>query len=522
MSIATEEFQPPATQWGKFDGKIEPFVEDEKGEITRISWAPMPGSQEGFLSCPIQEVLYEGTRGPGKTDALLMSFSQHVGKWGEDWRGIIFRRTYKELDDVIAKSNKWFKLMFPDARYNRGQHFWEWPGGERLLFRHMRVPSEYDAYHGHNYPFIGWEELTTWPSKDCFTVMMSTNRSTNPQVPRMIRATTNPYGVGHNWVKSRYRLPIQHGKTFGEVISGEVIRDNKGAAILDAQGNELVSPERVAIHGTIDENFLLLHADPGYKSTIAASARNPSQLKAWLEGSWDVVSGGMFDDLWSPDHHVVERFTIPSSWRIDRSFDWGSSHPFAVCYWAESDGTDYLDSTGERRSTVRGDLFLVHEWYGWTGEENKGLMLTDREISSGIKQRQLDSEVLRGRKFMPGPADTSIYDTTNGYSIAKSMASNGVCWTRADKSGGTRVLGWQRIRNRLQASIPKDGLPREEPGLYVFDTCSQFLRTVPVLPRDDKNPDDVDTESEDHLADAVRYKVYSRSGHIAVKKVRGR
>ena len=45
-----------------------------------VAWKPHPGSQVRFLSCPVFECLYEGTRGPGKTDALLMSFAQFVGK----------------------------------------------------------------------------------------------------------------------------------------------------------------------------------------------------------------------------------------------------------------------------------------------------------------------------------------------------------------------------------------------------------------------------------------------------------
>jgi hypothetical protein len=518
----TQSFTPEV-HWGRVDGQLRPYSRDPDGNIVLLTWAPMPGSQKGFMECAIQEVCYAGTRGPGKTDALLMSFAQHIGKWGKDWRGIIFRRTYPELEDIIGKADKWFTEIFPEATYNKGKHFWEWPTGERLYFGHMRVPTDYNKYHGHNYPFIGWEELTTWPSKDCFVVMLSTNRTTNPNVPKMIRATTNPHGVGHNWVKARYKLPVKEGQKFGEICGGDVMVDEKGRPILDNQGKEMFQPERIAIHGDIDENFLLLDADPGYKATIAASASSPSQLKAWLHGSWDVVAGGMFDDLWDSTVHIVEPFKIPKSWRIDRSFDWGSSKPSSVGWWAESDGTDYIDAAGFRISTVRGDLFRIHEWYMCKkGEENKGLMLTDREIANGIKELQMQHPMLMGKTIHPGPADTSIYDTTNGQSIAKAMSNMGVRWTRADKSAGSRILGWQRIRNRLQASFKKDGLPREHPGLYVFDTCDAFIRTVPVLPRDDKNTEDCNTEAEDHVADEVRYRLYSRTGKMVNKKIRGR
>jgi hypothetical protein len=143
-------------------------------------------------------------------------------------------------------------------------------------------------------------------------------------------------------------------------------------------------------------------------------------------------------------------------------------------------------------------------------------------LPQGIKDLQLQHPTLMGKIIHPGPADTSIYDTTNGQSIAKAMEKMGVRWTRADKSAGSRILGWQRIRNRLKASLSPGGLPREHPGLYVFNTCEAFIRTVPVLPRDEKNTDDVDTESEDHIADEMRYRIYSRTGRMSNKRIRGR
>jgi len=59
-----------------------------------VAWSPQPGSQTFFVTSPIFETLYEGTRGPGKTNALLMDFCQHVGQgFGAAWRGVLFRRS---------------------------------------------------------------------------------------------------------------------------------------------------------------------------------------------------------------------------------------------------------------------------------------------------------------------------------------------------------------------------------------------------------------------------------------------
>jgi len=117
-----------------------------------IIWAPQEGSQELFLSCPVYEVLYEGTRGCQKTDSLLMDFAQDTGQgYGRAWRGIIFRRTYKQLDDLIERAKHWFYRIFPGIRYNEAKYVWTWPDGEQLLFRHMLNISDYENYHGHEY-----------------------------------------------------------------------------------------------------------------------------------------------------------------------------------------------------------------------------------------------------------------------------------------------------------------------------------------------------------------------------------
>ena len=199
------------------DGSLVPFLV-EKGQPDRqIHWTAQPGSQEAFLSCPVFECLLEGNRGGGKTDALLMDFAQHVGEgWGDAWRGILFRRTYPELEDVIAKSKSLFS-RWPSRRPSstRRSHSGHGRPASGSIFRQFIKPSNYWSYHGHNYPWIAWEELTTWPSPDCYTSMFGCCRSPVVGIPKKIRSTTNPYGVGHNWVKHRFRLPIAGGERLG-------------------------------------------------------------------------------------------------------------------------------------------------------------------------------------------------------------------------------------------------------------------------------------------------------------------
>ena len=454
-------------------------------------WRALPGTQTLFLSCPVREVCFAGTRGPGKTDAILMSFAQNCGRGFRDhWRGVIFRREYKHLDDIITKSKRWFYRWSQGPRFLAGTSAlkWVWPTGEELLFRAFGGPDDYWDYHGHEYPFIGWEELTAWPSMEGYEAMKSCNRSSyGASIPKIIRSSTNPYGVGHNWVRAYFIDPAPYG---------DIIRD--------AQGNQ-----RVCLFGHIRENPYL---DAEYLRTLD-SITDPNKRKAWLEGSWDITSGGIFDDLWQREKHVIDAFEIPSSWRIDRAFDWGSSHPFSVGWWAESDGTEAVINR-KKRTFPRGTLFRIAEWYGSTGKPNEGLRMTAANVAHGILERET-SLGLRGR-VQAGPADSSIFDVTDDASIAQNMERIGVRWTTADKRPGSRKNGWELLRGRLQATLANDG----RPGLYVFPTCRDFIRTVPTLPRDDRDPDDVDTEAEDHIADETRYRLLARSQRITARPLR--
>lgn len=483
-------------EWRETAEGLTPHVEGRE-----VVWAPQPGSQEAFLECPVFEVLYEGTRGPGKTDALLMSFAQHVGRgYGAEWRGILFRQTFPQLSDVVVKTKKWFPRIWPSCTFNESRMTWAWPTGETLRLSYMGHEDDYWNYHGHAYPWIGWEELTTWPDDRCYKVMMACSRSTFPGMPRLYRATTNPYGLGHNWVKARFRLPLPPSATVGPVI-----RDD--------------GPHRVAIRGRLQENRILLTADPEYVEKIRSAARNPSELKAWLEGSWDIVAGGMVDDVWVPVVHVVPNIpfdAVPRSWRLDRSYDHGQSHPFSVGWWAESSG-EPIEVAGRTYGAVRGDLYRLVEWYGWNGAPNEGVRMLATEIADGIVEREVEwwgdtSPVL------PGPADTSIFDDIErGKSVAKDMASRGVRWQRADKSPGSRKQGWQQLRKYLRNAVPPEDGYREEPGLFVCERCTQFIRTIPTLPRDSRDLDEVPKEAEDHIADETRYRI-RRRGHGAVSR----
>ncbi len=501
-------------------------------DIKKI-WEPLPGSQTLALSCPAHIIVYHGTRGPGKTDAQLMRFRRRVGLgYGRYWRGIIFDREYKNLDDLIAKSMRWFPEFKDGCKFLAGKsdYRWVWPTGEELLFRAIKTENDYWGYHGQEFPFIGWNELTKYPNDTLFDMLMSCNRSsflpeehlvydedgklvyTPPELPLEVFATTNPYGAGHNWVKKRFIAPAPMGK----IQTKEIVVFNPRT-----QKKEAVIKTQVHLFGSYRENRYL---SPDYIAELE-SMTDPNKRRAWLFGDWDVVAGGMFDDVWDSTQNVVAPFPIPNTWKINRSFDYGASKPFSVGWWAESDGCDVRLANGEWIGTIKGDLYRIGEWYGCTGKANQGLHMLASDIARGIVEREIAMGIYS--KVVPGPADNSIFDSDNGNSIAADMkkavviggkAYRGVEWMRSDKSKGSRKDGWQKCRKWLksahkQYTVMSNGdkmpVPRSAPGLFCFNTCRQFMELFPVLPRDEVDMDDVDTDSEDHIGDEVRYRVLS-------------
>lgn len=470
------------------------------------------------------------------TDAQLMRFRRWVGQgFGKHWRGVIFDREYKNLDDLVAKSMRWFPEFKDGARFlsSKSDYRWVWPTGEQLMFRTVKRPQDYWAYHGQEFPFIGWNELTKYPNDELFEAMMSCNRSSyrpidypiidprtkrvsyTPEMPLEVFATTNPFGAGHNWVKKRF---------INAAPMGRIVRKTVNVFNPQTKEREDFMTTQTHIFGSYMENKYL---SPKYVAELN-SMTDKNKKKAWLGGSWDVLSGGMFDDVWETNVHSINPFPIPPSWRIDRSFDWGSTKPFSVGWWAESDGSDVVLANGKVQSTVRGDLFRIAEWYGTTGKANQGLQMLASKVSEGIIEREL-AMGLFGR-VNAGPADGSIFDVENGNSIAGDMQKpvriggrvyNGANWGRADKSAGSRKHGWEKVRTFLEhAKKPESGV-REHPGLFVFNKCNYFLELFPTLPRDEDDADDVDTDAEDHIGDEVRYRVLDAGTGAVIGKTKG-
>ncbi len=448
-----------------------------------------------------------------------MAFRKLVGQgYGAYWRGVIFDKEYKNLDDLVAKSQKWFNQFQDGAQFllSTKDYKWVWPTGEELLFRSVAKEKDYWDYHGQEFPFIGWNELSKYADAKLYDSLMSCNRTSflpaehspkdkvMPEIPLVVFATTNPYGAGHNWVKARF---------IDRAAPGEVVRTVTNVFNPRTQKREDVTKTQVRIFGSYKENRYLA---PEYIAELE-KIKDPNKRKAWLWGDWDIVAGGALDDLWNPSIHVVPRFSVPAGWRVDRSFDWGSTKPFSVGWWAVADGTEATREDGTTWCPVKGSLVRIAEWYG-TAElgSNEGLKQSAIWVAQGIKDRELallDAGWIE-KTPQPGPADNSIFTVQekDQDSIGKKMADAGVRWTESDKKPGSRINGLQIVRDRLEASVKGEGA-----GLYFTDNCKAAISTLPVLPRDENKPDDVDTEAEDHAYDEVRYRCLAGNIRHATK-----
>ena len=323
-----------------------------------------------------------------------------------------------------------------------------------------------------------------------------------PEIPLEVFSTCNPFGSGHGWVKRRFIDPAPYGT---------VVRRTTSVFNPRTQVREDIVKTQVTIFGSYRENIYL---SPDYVAELE-NLKDKNKRKAWLLGDWNIVAGGALDDLWTPEVHVLPVFEVPRTWHIDRSFDWGSTHPFSYGLWAEANGEEARLPDGRIFCPPPGTLVQIGEWYG--SKEigtNEGLMMSAPDIAVGILEREAEwrRQRIYNSEVWPGPADNQISNIRERDvdTIEKKMADQGVRWTKSDKSQGSRMNGLQLIRDRLEASMRGEG-----PGLYFTRNCLASINTLPTLPRDETNMDDVDSEAEDHPYDMVRYRVLAGSCRAA-------
>jgi hypothetical protein len=306
-----------------------------------------------------------------------------------------------------------------------------------------------------------------------------------------MKGTCNPGGPGHQWVKARYRLDTNPQGM--EVYKFE---------FTNPFTKKKIEKTRVFIPSKVVDNKYL--GDDYVANLFQVGSEN--LVKAWLSGDWSVIEGAFFPE-WSTDKHVIRPFEIPASWTRFRSGDWGSAKPFSIGWWAVV-GDDFAPpGEGERQVVPRGAIVRYREWYG-ASSPNIGLKLPAEDVADGILERERNEprDIEGNSAISYSVMDPAAFSSDGGPSIGERMAMRKVFFRRADNARVSKrgaMGGWDQLRARLIG----DG---ERPMIYFFSTCRDSIRTLPALQHDLTKAEDVDTESEDHAPDEIRYACMSR------------
>lgn len=434
---------------------------------------PQPKQQE-FLLAKAKHIGFGGARGGGKSEAVRMK-AKLLSLRYPGIKILIVRRTYPELMNNHIRILR--QELLDIARYNDNNKLLTFINGSTIQFTYCAMDKDLDRLQGTEYDVIFLDEATQL-SEYQMKAITACLRGVN-QFPKRIYYTCNPGGQGHAYVKRIF---------------------------LDRNYEEGENPEDyVFIRSLVTDNIALMNENPDYVNQLKAL---PERLKrAWLYGDWDVFEGQYFEDFRTkPDAtkcaehnldpdialkqrrwtHVIKPFDIPADWTIYRSFDWGYSRPFSCGWWAvDHDGT----------------LYRILEFYGCKkNEPNVGLKMPPNKVFKAIHKIETEHEWLKGKRII-GVSDPAIWNKERGVSIYEMAVAQGVYFIKGDNK---RVPGWNQVHYRFD--FDDNGYPQ----MYIFDTCKDFIRTIPLLMYDEHKVEDLDTEGEDHIADETRYMCMQR------------
>lgn len=394
------------------------------------------------------------------------------------YRGLLLRRTFPQLQEIIDRCWKLYPLL--GGVFRSTEKRWVFPWGSVIDLGHMQHEADKYNYQGKEYHRAGVDELTQF-SESQYTYLISRLRTTDANIDPQIISTTNPGGIGHYWVKERFQPEFRALKPYIDPKTGL---------------------SRVFVPATVEDNPTLFDNDPSYLQRLETL---PEIEKMRLRyGIWDAFEGQVFPEL-SQRVHGCEPFDIPAEWKRYCVLDWGYSSPFCVHWYA-------MDHEGI--------LYLYREWYGCKKEQenitdgaNVGLKLQAWEVGRGILDRE------NGEKISMRVADPHIWNPqgearrreTIGVTVLEDMQREKVYFIKADND---RTHGKLQVHKRLQLREEIDTktgeVVSEGPMFQAFNTCKGFWRTMPTLAEDPKNPEDVDSDMEDHPYDTFRYMCMAR------------
>lgn len=420
----------------------------------------MTKRQKAFCEAQADEILFGGAAGGGKSyaqmlDALLYALNYPGSKQ------LILRRTFPDLErSLILEHQKFYPLQF--YQYNTTSHRGRFSNGSTIEFGYCDSEMDVLQYQSAEYDVIRFDELTHFTEYQ-YVYMMSRLRGVNPY-PRCIKGSTNPGGPGHTWVKARF-------VDIGAPDEPHTVIDQETGAV----STRLFLPSKVT------DNPLLMSGDPDY---IKRLERLPEkERRALLFGDWDLHDGQFFAEF-RREKHVCKPFAIPREWRRYVAIDYGMD--MLAAFW--------IALAPKGRAYVYRELYEGRD--NGKGEEGRGHI-----VSAAARRLQ----ELNGRDEIYAwlaPPDLWNRNRDTGRSTAEIFADYGIY---LDRVSNDRVHGWRAVREWL-ADRPGEQGEAPKPGLQVFETCVNLIRTLPQVQFDEKNPEDVAREPHEltHAPDALR------------------
>ena len=438
--------------------KLPPNIKNHVEE--NIVFRPNKGPQTEFLAASEREVFYGGARGGGKSYAMLIDPLRYCDK--SHHRALLLRRSMPELRDMINHSQRLYGRAFPGAKWREQEKEWRFPSGARIEFGYAENLTDVLRYQGQSYTWIGIDELPQYATPEIYNFLRSSLRSVDPEIPVFMRATGNPGNVGSLWVKEMFVDPAEPNEAFKINID-------------TVAGQKTIT--RRFIPAKLQDNPYLMQTDD---YLIMLSSLPEVQRKQFLEGDWGAFENSAFPEF-SITTHVVQPFDVPRNWLRFRTCDWGYSSAACVLWIAVDFDNNFWIYREYYTKRVTADIFAKQ--------------VLEREQEEYIRYGILDSSTW-ARRGDAGP------------SIAETMIREGCKWRPSDRSPRSRIAG--KLELHKQFTLDKD---TNQPRLKIFSNCINLIRTLPMLPIDKNNPEDVDTDAEDHAYDALRYGVMSRSMH---------
>ncbi|MER8741569.1 terminase family protein [Mesorhizobium sp. M1004] len=448
------------------------------------------------------EALYGGAAGGGKSHLMRAA----AITWCAEIPGLqvyLFRRIRDDLIKNHMEGPQGFRQMLAGwvecgfvTIVEDEIRFWN---GSRIYLCHCKDEKDRFKYQGAEIHVLLIDELTHF-TEVIYRFLRNRVRMVGIKVPPQyagrfprILCGANPGGIGHQFVKATFidgALPLKVYKA--EISEGGM--------------------QRQFIPAQLEDNPSMNDNDPGYESRLMGLG-SESLVRAMRFGDWDVVEGAYFENF-ERRRHVVKPFAIPDHWTRFRAGDWGSAKPFSFGWYAvASDDTIVPSGVAGAPGIVipRGALVKYREWYGVKIDKsgrylpNTGLKLHAEAVGAGVRQRDYDDTISYG------VLDPAAFSQDGGPSLAERMANgtnaNGSTFRRADNkrtAGRGAMGGWDQLRGRLTGD--EDGRAM----LFFFETCIHTIRTLPALQHDEANPEDLNSDQEDHAADETRYACMSR------------